>query len=116
MKRQVAENYFRGKEKYNCAQAILKAYQDEYNVEDEVVKKFKKLGNGKAENGLCGAIYAGIYLLVEDSSEEKSERLKISFQKHAESLKCKEIRKKKTLTCKECVGITADILNLINKE
>ncbi len=100
-----AEEYFRGKENYNCAQAIMKVFCHYCNHED--IEEYKKIGLGKAEGGLCGAVYASKKLLKNAGKEESLEKL---FTESAGSTKCRDILKLKKLTCKQCVKLTGDFL------
>ena len=103
-----ALSYFRGKEKYNCAQAILKTFQDDYSVSQDLIDSYKKKGFGKVEGNICGALYALKELL---QSEEQFEMAQNRFAEEAGSPRCKEIRKKKYATCKDCVAIAARIMH-----
>ncbi len=105
--RTIAEEKFHGVEKYNCAQAILSAFQEKYSVSNDLIAEHKKFGGGRAEGNMCGALYAANHL--ETTPEKQAEMAKL-FMAQAGSLKCKEIKQAKTLSCKECVGVTADIL------
>ncbi len=105
--REIAKEHFHGVEKLNCAQAILKTFQSEYNVSDDLIAHHKVSGGGRAEGNTCGAIYAAT-LLETDSSVKNS--LSESFLKNVGSLKCKEIKSEKRVSCKECVGVAADVL------
>jgi hypothetical protein len=102
-----AKNLFLGKEKYNCAQAILAAFQEKYDIPQEHIDGFKALGGGKAQEGLCGALYAGLSLARQ---EEAKARLTEEFTRLAGATKCREIRKGGKLSCKECVALAAATL------
>lgn len=66
-----ARKLFHGKERYNCAQAILAAYKEKLNVACDVITEYKSYGGGRAEGGLCGALYAGLFLLNLNSAVER---------------------------------------------
>ncbi len=104
MKIQLAEKLYHGEEGYNCAQAILKAFQPEYNVSEHSIAKASEKGTGKAENGLCGALYAAHYLLKEHTIIGEINQ---EFMLKGGSLACKEIRKNRKLSCKDCVKLAA---------
>lgn len=59
------KRYFRGKEKYNCAQAIIIAFYEKCGIDkkiiEEKIKEYLPMGHGKAKGGLCGAVFAGIF-------------------------------------------------------
>lgn len=105
--REIAESNFRGIDKLNCAQAILKTFKESYAVSDSLIASHHKSGGGRVEGNTCGAIYAAT-LLESDIAVQK--KLTDGFLQKAGSLKCRDIRKSKSLTCHECVGLTAELL------
>ncbi len=107
MAKEKAVHYFKGKERYNCGQAVLKAFQASHDVSDEEIKKHKAFGGGKAPGGVCGALYAAETLLPDP---QKKEEMRRRFVEKAGSYRCKEIRKMKLVSCKECVYNGACIL------
>ena len=109
-----AASFHFGVDKYNCAQAVLKTFQGSHSVSDEAIVEFKAFGGGKAEDGLCGALYAAICLMEHD--DEKIEKLKDEFLEMAGSLKCREIRSLGKLSCKKCVSASAVLLNRLSTE
>ncbi|MCW3807542.1 C-GCAxxG-C-C family (seleno)protein [Plebeiibacterium marinum] len=107
MKIKLAEKLYHGKEGYNCAQAILKAFQPEYSISEHIITKASENGTGKAENGICGALYAAHYLLKEPTNINKINQ---DFIVKGGSIRCKEIRRNRKLSCKECVKLAAENL------
>lgn len=107
MVREAAQKYFRGERRYNCAQAILKAVENHYEIGQDRIDEFKAHGGGNAENGVCGALYAAQALLEDD---ELNTALTRRFRAAAGSTKCEKIRKLKQRTCAECVGEAADFM------
>lgn len=103
----LAKELFHGKDRYNCAQAILKAFQKHNKLTDDEISRYSLSGGGKAEGGLCGALYAAKLQLA--NAEEKT-ALEISFMDKAKYLTCKEIKTNKTLSCVQCVETAAEIL------
>jgi hypothetical protein len=104
-----AENYFHCKDgNYNCAQAVLKAFQKEFNLSDDIINEYKKYGGGRADGNLCGALFAAMQLLHQHP--EKAEFIKKEFAKIAGSTKCQEILKSKSFACRECVKLAAELL------
>jgi len=93
---------------YNCAQAVFKAFQNEYNISNDEIAACAKYGNGKAENGYCGAYYAAKELL-KDRPELLTEFNK-QFQEKSEYLTCFDIRFNYTMSCKNLVRLSSDIL------
>ena len=72
--RDKVKRYFRGIEKYNCAQAILKVFQDECNISDDKIKEYVKYGHGRVPDGVCGALYVINELINDDKREEQKRR------------------------------------------
>lgn len=105
---QIASSFFCGPEGYNCAQAILRTYQKRFSIPDRDIIAARKKGYGKVPGGLCGALYAG-RLLLDD--EHKSQQLTRDFESRAGSARCKQILHLKCLSCKECVALTARLLD-----
>ncbi len=104
MKIKLAEQLYHGKEGYNCAQAIFKTFQSEYNVTEQVISLASEKGRGKAKNGVCGALYAAQQLIKE---EPTIENINHDFIQLGGSTQCKDLRKNKKLSCKECVRLAA---------
>ena len=94
-------------EKLNCAQSVLRGFQERYAIQEEQITAAKQLGGGKAENGLCGALYAAS-LLADDTLKKK---LNEHFIVEAGSDKCREIRACGKLSCGECVELAARVLH-----
>lgn len=87
----------------NCAQSVLRAFQGSHNVSDDEIGKARKLGGGRAEGGLCGALYSALQLMGEPAL---SESLRREFVNMAGSDKCREI----AIPCVECVRLAASLL------
>ena len=98
---------FRGTDKLNCAQSILKAFQPAFGTADDEIAAFKTAGEGKTPGGVCGALYAATYLL---GSPELAGELDAAFEREAGAGHCKKIRKLKKLTCGDCVALAARFL------
>ena len=101
-------SYFRGKDKLNCAQAILKAFQPVSGMDDEEIASYAKAGGGKAPEGYCGALYAAQRLIQDDALESE---LKAEFNLSAAGTTCKVIREQKKLSCADCVVRAAVFVN-----
>jgi hypothetical protein len=99
-----AKNYFHGEEKYNCAQAVLAAY----DAEHEKLADAKAFGGGRAPEGLCGAFHSAKELL----GAEKFEEMLHEFKEAAGGLNCQEIRPLGKLSCRECVAFAAEKVQL----
>lgn len=95
-------------ERLNCAQSILRGFQELHDITEEQIVEAKHLGGGKADGGLCGALHAASILVTD---EEKRVELHQRFTAQAGSDRCREIRALKQLTCGECVELAASILH-----
>ena len=96
---------------YNCAQAVLKAFQEEYQITNDDITEFSKYGNGKAKDGHCGAYYAALELIKDkpELSDEFSKR----FQEKSEYLSCFDIRFNYSMSCKNLVKLAVSLLEEI---
>ena len=96
--------------KFNCAQAI--AYKWASSSEEAQMRaiEFQKYGGGKAPEGACGALYAGLERLA--NNQEAQELLKEQFMSSSSSLACREIRKTNQLACKGCVELVDQFLEV----
>jgi hypothetical protein len=103
----LAKQLFHGEEKYNCAQAILKAFQEHNKLTYDDIVRHESSGGGRVEGGLCGALYAAKLLL--DNAEDKA-ALERSFLDKAKYATCKEIKENKTLSCIQCIETAAELL------
>ena len=91
----------------NCAQRVLIANKDKFNVTEREIKLAKNCGTGRADGNLCGALYIAL-TLIEDPV--KQEKLKAEFVAAAGGEKCKVIRKKNKLSCPECVEKAKELI------
>lgn len=94
-------------EKMNCAQAILRGFQEPGQVSEEIINNARKLGGGRAEGGVCGALYSADLLAENESVKQNLHERFISL---AGSEKCREIRKIGRLACSGCVELAASVL------
>lgn len=95
-------------ERLNCAQSILKGHQKDFNVSEKMITDFKAFGGGRAENNMCGALYAAVQLA---ENEEAKNHIISGFKEQTDSTKCSEIRKAGKISCKECVRIASELLS-----
>lgn len=98
---------FHGTEMYNCAQSVLKAFQDTYKVPPEQVVDSSRLGGGRAEQGMCGALYAAESLVADPV---KKAVLRERFRNAAGAVECRAIRSLRKLSCRECVEKAAELI------
>jgi hypothetical protein len=114
-KRITSENYFHKKpENLNCAQAILKGFQQELNIDDSHIEEFRAHGGGRAPEGICGALYAAEHLAKKHNLGD----LKADFEKETGHTNCKELKSNLKVTCEKCVKIADSFLErkIYNKE
>ncbi len=112
MRKEKAKNHFLGKDgqaKLNCAQSVIKAYYDLFHASAQEVDAFAAFGGGKAPEGRCGAYHAAWHLVLK-KNPIKINQLEQDFINAAGSLKCKEIRSQRKLSCLGCVEKAADLL------
>lgn len=95
------------KERLNCAQSVLKAFNETCQVDEQRIIEAKAYGGGRAEEGLCGALYGAILLL---DDQEQISKLKEEFALTAGSQKCREIKSGSGFPCTECVRLAARLL------
>ncbi len=106
-----AVDSFHGKDSLNCAQAVIKGFQQIAEIPDSLIEQFKRMGGGRAPDGVCGALHAAMELVNNDKATQK---LRDIFVAAASSDKCREIRAAKTLPCVQCVELAAkELLELV---
>ena len=101
-----SEDYFHSlPENLNCAQAILKGFQKEFDITDQEIEEYRAWGGGRAEGGMCGALFAAERLLRQIGKESVVEE----FNKKAGGVLCSDI-KEKQFTCAEYVCIADELV------
>ena len=100
---------FGGCKRMNCAQSVVSAFKERFEIEDELIDSFKAYGSGKAPAGLCGAYYA-VKSILEKHDTEKTEELEKYFLDHAGALECSNIKSLKRLSCVGCVEKSSEFL------
>ena len=106
---QKAKDHYLGKgglTKANCAEAIIRAFKENFNIDD---KNFAGYGKGKAPGGLCGAYCAAKEIIEKYYPERKAEFEKFFLEK-AGNLVCKDIRALRKLSCLGCVEKAAEFV------
>jgi hypothetical protein len=107
-------NYIgQGCQRMNCAQAVISAFKDKFNIDDNIVEAFQNYGGGKAPDGLCGALYAVKYIIDRMEDKEKIKELEEYFIENAGALECRNIRGMKKLSCVGCVEKSSEFLEKI---
>lgn len=104
--------FFRGAERYNCAQAILKGFQEKFSVPQEKIDEFKAYGGGRSEGGFCGALFAAKSLLGDNPEIKELEK---RFAEETGGTRCRELRKLNKVSCAGCVGAAAELLHEITE-
>lgn len=87
---------------HNCAQAIAAAAGRE-----DLVEEFASKGGGRAEDGICGALYAAMAVV----SECDKEALKRDFAQLAGLEACRELKMTQKLSCLEAVRIAGRLVD-----
>ena len=95
-------------ENLNCAQAVMKGFQKEFNISDTEIEEYRALGGGRAEGGMCGALFAADRLLRQIGKESVIEE----FRQKTGSILCSDI-KQKQFTCAEYVRIADELVEKI---
>jgi hypothetical protein len=95
------------KERLNCAQSVLRAFQEHRRISDEEIALARNHGGGRAENGLCGALHASLTLTDDPSFRD---HLRSAFVARAGAETCREIRRAARLPCIDCVRLAAGLL------
>ena len=109
-----ALNHYIGKDglqRRNCAQAILCAFQETLDIQDDVIEKYSEFGTGRAPENKCGAIFAAEYVLELTDHVDQIQPLLNLFESEAGSVKCREIRHAKKMSCLGCVQNSARFLS-----
>jgi hypothetical protein len=102
-----SENYFHASpDNLNCAQAVLKGFQHQFNLSESLIEEFKAYGGGRAPEGLCGAVFAADFLLAKQNRES----IKFAFVQQVGSMYCKEIKANNKFTCSDCISIADELL------
>lgn len=101
-----ALEHFRGTERHNCAQAVYRSLEKHRAIDPDTLHELAAAGSGRAPNGLCGALYAAKKLLP---PEHKTE-LRAWFEQNAGSVQCRDIRRARRLSCRDCVAAAADFI------
>lgn len=110
-----AKAYYTGKQghkKLNCAQAVAGAFKDKFSLSDDDIEKFAGYSGGRAPDGRCGALYVAGSILEKVSPEKVKDCEKV-FLSDAGSIKCREIRAMKKLSCAGCVEKVAQYIEKV---
>ncbi len=97
-----AELFHKPPRNYNCSQSVA-----EIAGETELAKTLQPLGGGRAEGGLCGALYVALQL----TPEESHEKIKEEFAQLVGDLTCRDIKSKAKTSCQKCVAVGAMLVD-----
>ena len=97
----------------NCAQSVLRAFQQERDIPEETVQAARRLGGGRALEGRCGALHAACELAGDEAARD---RLRKAFAAKAMSERCREIRKSNAFSCEQCIELAAGLLDSASGE
>ena len=104
--RESAQRYHRER-RGNCAQSVAHAWDVRNANAPETVSSFAVCGGGRAPGGLCGALHAACAL----AGCEAAETIRREFAARASGLlTCREIRASQAMSCNDCVGLAAQLL------
>ena len=107
-----AKNNYTGQggcQRMNCAQAVISAFKEDFNIGEDMVDTFGSYGGGRAPEGLCGAYYA-VKSILSKQDPSKLEELEKHFLEHAGALECSNIKGLKKLSCVGCVEKSSEFL------
>ena len=100
-----ALDFFRGEYRYNCAQAVLKAYAPTVGAGESCLDRFSQFGSGRAPGGECGALFAAKSILEDPAAKKEVEK---EFVDVAGTTRCRDIRKGRRASCEQCVQTAAN--------
>ncbi|SUB77297.1 Uncharacterised protein [Porphyromonas macacae] len=101
-------DFFHAKpENWNCAQAVQKGFQQITGLTDEEIElQYRPKGGGRAEEGLCGALYA-----AEQIAKEKGlPSIKQEFIAKAGGCTCKCLKQELQFPCADSVNLAEELL------
>lgn len=89
----------------NCAQAILKGFQKGFDITDKEIEEYRAWGGGRAEGGICGALFSAERLLRQAGKPGITKE----FTKIAGDMHCRAIKNLK-YPCVDCVRLADELL------
>ena len=82
---------------YSCAQAVFAAFRKDPSEEDMAFMKANSAG--RAEGGICGALFAARMLVGESRRRE----VDAFFEEHVGGTQCSRIKSEARTPCSQCV-------------
>jgi len=92
-------------ENLNCAQAVLRGFQKGFDITDREIEEYRAWGGGRAQEGICGALFSAERLLLQAGKPGITEE----FNKIAGETHCLEI-KAMNFPCIECVRLADELV------
>lgn len=90
----------------NCAQSVVHAWNLKTQDSQTSEEQFAGCGGGRAPGGLCGAVHASCEL-----AGTQAEAIRKSFAEQTGGhLTCRDIRMARKISCSDCVGLAAELL------
>lgn len=106
MKEKALSHFRRAPERYNCAQSVIKSAEKHFDISHADIEEMRASGSGRADGGLCGALYAAKTLMTDETCKENAREY---FRRHAGSINCREIRAEGRMSCRDCVAKAAEL-------
>lgn len=95
-------------ENWNCAQSVHKAYQGQTGLTDrEIEDTYRTQGGGRAEGGLCGALYAARSIA---QTEAQAEYITAQFAQRAGATTCRALKGECRKPCVELVDLAQELI------
>lgn len=92
---------------YNCAQSIIKTYQNIININDEEIEsQYRCKGGGRAEGGFCGAVLSAYHILGKD----KGDVIKSTIEERLGGCTCRKLKGELKIPCKQIVEMVDDLI------
>ncbi|PID89321.1 MAG: redox-active protein [Bacteroidia bacterium] len=114
-KSELAVHFFHKKPyNYNCAQAVVKACQQDFNISDDEIENYRQCGGGRAENNYCGAFYAGLQLLK--NRPEQQHLFAEKFTTIATTGVCTRREHNRKLSCVELVELAGSLIEEVMED
>jgi len=90
---------------HNCAQAVANKWCNLYPTPSTILEELSMSGSGRAEGGVCGALYAAQKALPQQAKEITAE-----FEKRVGGITCRDIKMQAKTPCPRCVDIADTII------
>lgn len=100
-----AKDYFLGKNgrpRLNCARSVAETFRERFPLDEKRAAILSACGGGMAPGGYCGAFYAAKCILEHHLPRQAPESMEY-LRSAAGSLKCREIKSLKKISCVQCV-------------